>query len=607
MKSSNRIFLGIIFLLSLLILFSLGCEKGDDEDKAPSSDSGNLDDDDDDDNDDNDDDNDDNNDDDNNDDDIIDSGGLIPGPPDSGYDADLENKALRYAHLFQKLLAYPLGMSLEAGISDQGMRNLVDDFAVNSALTDTFEGYTGVPVYSVMDGYGEFGDLGMFGGMASLGDIYRYAYKRDYGGNDPVPLAELRQNLITLMETLHICIAITGHHGGIVRGLRPRGLPGGDPATTPMFDPYGNPLPAEKDNTYREDNSIGGLYPDYMWEDNTSKDQFDGFVLSMGAVWDVIANDPDIPDGLKSRLQEDAAALGDHLMTIAPETGLDLTLRDADGRLTTFHDLNPLEIEGVVLPSLIGNGFNALMALGVVKTIAFITGDTVYQEFYEELVYDRNFPKYVDQTLKFTNVGPYTNWSNINMVFCAIWPLLRYEADDELRDYYKLVLERDLWGSYFPGWSVARTHQAYFAIIHAAFAQGATDDAEADLAGTDLKGYPDPPYWNAPYIENCDATELAAGECLAIDGTTIIKIAGIDIGGTFYIFPGHGDDPQAADPVPRHVRPPSNFNWRSSPYEVNGGGGHRLNPGGCFHGTYWLGRYMRRANDSDINLSELAM
>ena len=538
---------------------------------------------------------------------IIDEGALIPGTGEPGFDPDLETKALRYAQQFHGLVAVPFGMSLEADISDLSYRVLVDDWLTNSDLDENFEEYTGTHPYDIVDQYGEFGDLGMFGGMASLGDVFRYALVRDEGTASKANLDELRQNVIDLMDALHICVDIVGDTGVIVRGLRPRGLPGGDPETLPLFDLYGNPLPLNKTtNEWREDNSVGGLYPDWIWEDNTSKDQLDGFVLSMGAVWDVVADDPDISQDLKERLQADAASIGDKLMIVAPETGLYLSIRDADGRLTRFHDLHPLELEGIVLPPLIGNGFNSVMALGVIKTIAFITGGQRFKDFFDELIEQEDFLRYVDQTYKFVNVGPYTNWSNINMAFCAIYPLLRYEAENDLFEYWQAVLQDDLWDSYFPGWPVSRTHQGYFAVIHAAFAQDGTDNTAADWAAEDLSGFPVPPYWNAPYIENCDEDEIAAGVCLAVDGTTVIELAGIDIGGQFYFWPGHGDDPQAQEPVPRNVRPPSNFNWRSSPYEVNGGGGWRLNPGGDFHGAYWFGRYLRRGNTARINVSSNA-
>jgi len=534
---------------------------------------------------------------------IEDYGALIPGPDEAGFDADLETKALRYAQQFNGIMTVPLGMSLEAYITDNGMRDLVDDWLTNSEVDEGFEEYTGTAVYDAVAAYGEFGDLGMFGGMASLGDAFRYALARDDRRVDRATVAQLRDNVEHLMETLYICVAITGDQGTVVRGLRPIDIPNDVPTLTPLFDVYGNPLPVDKEPVWRADNSEDGEFPDYIWEDDTSKDQLDGFVLAMGVVWDVVADDSEIDQDLKEKLQWAAAHIGDKLMEVAPETGLYLTIRDADGRLTTYHDLHPLELEGVMLPPIAGNGFNAVMALGVFKTIAMITGEQRFKDFFYELIDQKNFLKYVDQTFRFSVIGPFTNWSNVNMAYCAIYPLLRYEADTELFAYWQRVLQRDLWTSYWPGWGVDKAGQGYFNLIHAAFSRGGTDEAAADDAAEDLAGFPDPPYWNSPAIINCDEDEIAAGECLAVDGETVIQLAGVWWGGEFHYFPGHTGDPQATQPMPRHVRPPSNFNWRSSPYEINGGGGSRMNPGGDFHGAYWLGRYMKRSNNSRINVS----
>ncbi len=79
-------------------------------------------------------------------------------------------------------------------------------------------------------------------------------------------------------------------------------------------------------------------------------------------------------------------------------------------------------------------------------------------------------------------------------------------------------------------------------------------------------------------MENCDAAEIGQGSCLAIDGQTAITLDSV---------PGWGGGPVARDPVPKSLRPPSNFEWRSDPRGVNGGGSNRLNPGGDFLAAYW--------------------
>lgn len=536
---------------------------------------------------------------------VADLGALIPGPGEPGFDEETQSKAFRYAQQIQGMSAYPFGMALDTYLIDDAARALVTDWLTNSPLDQDFEEYTGVAVYDVVALFGEIGDLGMFGGVAAAGDLLRYALARDAGadtgGETP---GELRQNVIDLLEALHICVAITGAPGVIVRGIAPKGLPGGDPVTTPLFDEDGNPLPPVKTGAWRDDYS--GEYPDWIWMDDTSKDQLLGYMFEIAVMWDVIADDPEIDAPLKTRLQADVASIGDMLMEVAPETGLDLSIRDADGRLTGAHDLNPLEIEDIILPPIVGNGFNAVAALGIFKTIAMVTGEQRFRDFYREMIDERRFLTYVDQTFRFSNTGPFaTNWSNVNMAFVAIYPLLRFEADREMQDYWRRVIRRDLWLGWFPGWRVAETQLGFFSVMYAAFAPGPTDDEAADAAAFDLHAFRAPPYYDIA-IENCDAAEIATGACLAVDGETHIRLTGVHLGGQFYPITGHNGTLQATAPVPRAIRPPSNFDWRSSPYDVNGGGSLGLEPGGDFHAAYWLGRYLRRGTDATINTSPIA-
>jgi hypothetical protein len=53
-----------------------------------------------------------------------------------------------------------------------------------------------------------------------------------------------------------------------------------------------------------------------------------------------------------------------------------------------------------------------------------------------------------------------------------------------------------------------------------------------------------------------------------------------------------GDNPVANEALDPSIRPPSNFDARSNPFKVNGGGGQGLNPGGDLLSAYWLLRYL---------------
>jgi hypothetical protein len=79
-------------------------------------------------------------------------------------------------------------------------------------------------------------------------------------------------------------------------------------------------------------------------------------------------------------------------------------------------------------------------------------------------------------------------------------------------------------------------------------------------------------------VENCDAADVASGSCTLSDGT-VVSVSVI-----------------SNRALAISVRPPSNYYWRSSPFEVNGTrGDDTLLPGSDFRLVYWMGRYVEGA------------
>src|SRR6185503_14553852 len=170
--------------------------------------------------------------------------------------------------------------------------------------------------------------------------------------------------------------------------------------------------------------------------DNNSKDQLIGYVFALGAFWDAIAEDSSIPQTVRDQLQTDARQLATSLMTpvtLGLSGSADLIVRDWHDCPTKHLDLNPrvVPVDGWD-PLILGgtstnqNGWNALAALGVMRTLYHITGDAaVGRYYYTELVTNRNFPllavsgparvraMYQDSG----NID--TNFSNVNMACCA--------------------------------------------------------------------------------------------------------------------------------------------------------------------------------------------
>ncbi|HEU0034408.1 MAG TPA: hypothetical protein VFQ53_27485 [Kofleriaceae bacterium] len=530
---------------------------------------------------------------------------LIPGPDETGFDPALAAKAHAYDRQFRVFAAMPFGLSLDAQIPDPGDRALVTAFLQQDA-TDDFAAFTaaqGTPrsVRDIVAFYDEHGDLGMFAGAAAAGEAFRYMALRGRASVEEIDQA--RADLLRAIESFHVAATITGTPGTVARGIRRLDEPGEAPATEPP--PSSCPQPGDRGNRWRPDGS--GQHPELIYNDNNSKDQIIGYVFALGAFWDAIANDPAIPQATRDQVQADALALARSLMQPVQLgfTGqADLVIRDWHDCPTKHLDLNPrvVPIDGfdpLVLSETATNqnGWNALASLGVVRTLYHVTGDAeVGRYYYDELVGRRDFPRLAvtgpaRTSAMYQDGNLQTNFSNVNMAFTAAYGVLRYESDPALRATYEQILATELWDAGHPH-DAASMQQAFFNLIYAAFRTAGNDVPSTTNATTQLGEFVAPPYFDA-VVENCDGNELAAGSCLAIDGTTTIML----------VAPGQA---KSRDPVPKRVRPPSNFEWRSDPRDVNGGGSIRLDPGGDFRSAYWMGRILLDATAGADNLSPVA-
>jgi hypothetical protein len=234
------------------------------------------------------------------------------------------------------------------------------------------------------------------------------------------------------------------------------------------------------------------------------------------------------------------------------------------------------------------------MALGAMRTLYQITGDDDIGAFYyDDLIDARGYMQSADTGLALVYFGTGTNYSNVNMAFVAMYPLLRYEPEPDVAHAARTILAEQLYRD-MPGKTARGLQQSFFDLIVAGFdTQGATGIGATALtdAMATLVGHPDAPYWDDA-VQNCDEGELAAQSCIALDGSTL-TIAG----------QGWNDEPVADAPLPIAIRPPSNFAWRSNPHDVNGGGSTRLDPGGDIHCAYWMGRMLAAGSDGLANIS----
>jgi hypothetical protein len=452
-----------------------------------------------------------------------------------------------------------------------------------------FASFAGKPAVSVLDSYDEHGDEGNFAGVASVGVAARLIVLRAAGAD----VTSAREAAIRAARAWHVYGTIGGD-GVIARGVRKLGVTP-DPATVPLKDGSGNPLPAKKGAVWRAPVAPG--FDGWIWMDDTSKDQVVGYALASAWLWDALHDDPMVPKDVTDDLAKDLARFGHALMKVVPELGIDMCLRDADGRLTTFHDLNDRQLtpDGVAPEdALILNGFNAALGLAIVRAAYHVSGDAEIGRFYyEELIGKRGYDKEMAKTSGLLFVGPPTNYSNVNMLAIALAALGRYETDPAVLESYEATLQTQFW-SHGDDRDVSHVHQAWFDAIYAAYSQKHPSDLGARIAA-DLGGFPGAPAFERDIV-NCDDAEIAAGSCLAVDGTTTIALAK---------GKGHGGGPVAKDVVPRALRPDSDFSWRSDPHDVNGTASTKLDPGGDFLAAYWLAR-ASDAKDTFRNRSPFA-
>ena len=540
----------------------------------------------------------------------------------AGEDPELDAHMHRHGRQFFAINALPFGLSLDAHPKDAAAIETIETFLAQDE-SDDMVAVTGQHPYELLVSYGEYGDLGFFGGVAVAGTAFAYQTLRREGAPEET-LAIWRHRVVRAAESWHIFYVASGGNGVVARGIRRMisefpdqpPLPVQYPEMVPLFDEEGEPLPQPKDNgTYRQDNS-GGILPEgeWIWKDSASKDQVSGQLFAMIALYDAMKDDPDIDQALVTRMQEDALGLAKVLMSkreIADLEGpvgqgeYDLIIMDADGRPTYHHDLNPLSLEKFYLTEEQGswNVFNLFMAVGVMKGLFHVTGDEEVEAFiYEELLANRGYLQLMKDSLDakkgaldYIYAGDMTNFDNPDMTAVALWLALYTETDPEVADVLHFFLEQGWWLRADESHTAALCKQPFWHAIYLGLTRTGVKPATVKELRELLLAFELGPYLNTARI-NCDADEIAVGECLAVDGKTVLTLAVKEEGGSWL----------ATESLDPSIRPPSNFDARSNPFRVNGGGGMRLNPGGDLLAAYWMGRFLEANEPGSGNRSPFA-
>ncbi len=518
--------------------------------------------------------------------------GLIPGPGEPGFDAELEAVARQRDRQFHVFHTLPTGLNAEAIIAADktSERQAIVDFLEQDDGWD-FEAFSGLRVTDALDGWRKV--AGGYGGAGVAADAFRYGTLRDQ--RYPAEVVDrAREQLLRSLEGLARVVEITGEPGVIARGLANTAYGGSvhSYTTVPLFDDQGQPLPEEKNNgTWREDNS--GLHPDFYWEDSCSRDMLIGWATAFGGAWEVIADDGTIPDGVKQRLRQQAGAMLTEYMRVRA-SGYDLEVPDADGRITFHGYLNENNLDRIYMDG-IRNGFHTIMALGIISALADVVDDPEVDRYLEqELVEEREFAQIASENTLVVNLDRTTNFSNYNMAISGAWLATRHLRHTQGRRDVELCLERELYDTPDADFQPVEQGQTFFDFTYAAGMCGAAagegcsrdlDEAAVARGVATLRAFPRPPFF-AFSKENCDADEIASGHCVADDGVTELTILGPV---------GWNDEVIAAEPLPMALRPASNYYWRSNPYRVNDEASENLMYAGPdFRLAYWMGRWIRR-------------
>lgn len=503
---------------------------------------------------------------------------LIPGPAESAFDAALDQKARKIDRSFHAINAAATGLNADVvvGLDRPAARAKIETFLAESDDFDFAD--TATVVAGVQK------SAGLYSGAGIAADAWRYGTLRDQGAScADIDIA--RAKLEAALDSMHIAVAITGAPGVIARSLARKDREGDGRVvqTVPLFDGTGAPLPIEKNNgTWREDQS--GAYPEWVWEDSTSRDMLVGWAMAFGAAAEVLEGDDTISETRRATLRADARAIAEQLMIVRP-SGYDLEIIDADGR-TTFHGvMNENGFDRAYVPG-VNNGFYAVMSLGIVAALARAADEPAIDTYLaEELITKRKLPSIARMDMLEVNLGVASNFSNYNMAFTGALLAMKYLEDRMARGEVRIGVRDELYAVPDSDRQPIEMKQSFFDFIWAITALETKGlDSEAVARGLEtLREYPEAPFWELGRT-NCDEAEIAAARCELEDGTTVDLLG----------YVGRGEDLVAAQPIPMRVRPPSNYFWRSNPYQPNGGGdGSRLLPAVDFRVAYWLARWTR--------------
>ena len=303
------------------------------------------------------------------------------------------------------------------------------------------------------------------------------------------------------------------------------------------------------------------------WKGDTSSDELDGHMFAWAIYYDLVADEP-----YRRRIAEVAGRTMDRII----EHGFYWV--GPTGKPTTW---------GVWAPERMNHdpkwtaerGLNSLEILSHLKVVHHVTGDEKYQREYEALVRDH---AYATNTVRQKIVFPpwAVNHSDDELAFLAYYPLLRYEEDPRLREYYLLSIERS--------WQIERPERsALFNFIYASAVGGPDPPPKTVAMLRDLF-----PRSSGPEGTFDLAVTVAALRDVPLDliSWRVVNSTRRDVPRAPYA--NRSGRPLAARVLPASERPL--MRWNGDPYHLDGGSnGLREDDGTFFLLPYWMARYHR--------------
>ena len=385
---------------------------------------------------------------------------------------------------------------------------------------------------------------GLWTAMYLASQSLRYAVTGD-------PVAQ--ENAARAVEGLHHLTAVTGSSGLYGRSY-----------TRPGFDYPGG---TAESAAWHASDAPG--YEGWFFNHDVSKDTMDGIMFGYAVALEHL-DDPEVLGTIRA----DVAAFADHLV----DNGLQII--DWHGAVTEHGKMYHSAMDDFP-------GFNALLVTSWLRTARSESGDAALEHIYYDCLFHRgdrtdcppfdplDIGSYMDSievSLAMYMKECQTSYDHFDMVFHAIYPMLRREDDPDLLSRLLTVLEDDLWNpsdtSLDPPFRVS-THSLYIFLYGGLSGKVPGEDPLLDAAIHDgvctLRRMPH------------DRTDVDVPK--GDQETWCLNRMG---------------DPNAKDIIPVEERRYDNYIWRLDPYEIPQG--WTASPGYVHTGedwllAYWVGRY----------------